>query len=192
VQVLKVVFIPGEIDVAGRSIVKKSSSDIANDHLQGLVRLWYEIRGKREVPLKKELKPERLLPWLGNLSIIEKNDTDGYWLRLVGVNLAETFGQDPTGQSFNDIVDSQYQDRINAVFDLAMSANTPIYQRGSFWEIPDRERSFNRLLLPMSVDGKNTTHLLVAVYFDRTDNFEISLDSMWPALSVASAIEIKL
>ncbi len=171
--------------------MKYSVSNIANEHLQGLVRLWHEIRGTRKVPLKNEMTPERLLPWLGNLSIVERNETEGYRLRLVGVNLAVTFGRDLTGRSLNEILPADHRDQINAIYDLAMTANAPIYQQGTFTELPERQRTFHQLLLPISADGKHTTHLLIANYFERDDRFEINLDTVWAAVAAANPIQIK-
>jgi len=137
---------------------------IVNSDLQALYAYWDGKRGDRFAPMRAEIDPTEiphLLPIMAISQVLESPRR--YVFRLVGTRLQAMLGRDLTGRWLDEVA---YPDALEAArreFDYVVDAGEPLC---SFWRGPwlGREHwSFERLLLPLSEDGRHVDRVITGL-----------------------------
>jgi hypothetical protein len=134
-----------------------------DERLLSLFRLWQSKRGVRRLPARSDFDHRELLPWFGNLILLDVLDggTD-YRYRLFGVVLAQEAGFDMSGKLL-----SEYPIKVNLPHFYDVFANV-IRNRSPALSEHDpgvkHIRRRRRLILPLGKDGETVDMIMTANY----------------------------
>jgi hypothetical protein len=147
-----------------------SSFDEAG-RLHALGTYWQSRAAQGRLPGQDILDPLSLRPWLGHLLLVDvlPGGTD-FVYRLYGTNVADTFGQDMTGQSPQgfpahhiDIIVAPYR---TVVADRALRYTAHILS------IDERKfAAWERVILPIANAADAVSQLLVGLYRVRVTDY---------------------
>lgn len=150
----------------------QTAPDMTLDTLRDLYAYWASKLNGRSMPDRADVDPIEMRPWLGHLMLVERKADGDYVYRLYGSAFVEQFKVDMTGQSITQLPASQ-ADLLRAEYDGAIKSAQPMSRRytatfdftskdkRSTWQV---ERTWERLVLPLSNGGNGVGMLLVAAY----------------------------
>lgn len=130
--------------------------------LRALYSLWLEQCTEDGLPLAAELDPADLRPWLGNLLVMDCIEGEDFIYSYYGKSFATAFGENKIGQSIGNLPEPQRQ-ILHAEYDRVRTERLPV-ARVYTADFDGHTESWERLVLPLSGDGRNVEKLLVAAY----------------------------
>ena len=140
--------------------------------LRALYGYWAEKRRGRPMPDRADIDPIEMRPWLGHLMLVERKPDGDYIYRLYGSAFVDQFKVDMTGQAISTLPAAQAE-LLRAEYDAVVNSAAPTTRqytaqfestsrdKRSSWAV---ERSWERLVLPLSNGGSEVGMLLVAAY----------------------------
>jgi hypothetical protein len=134
-----------------------------DERLLGLFRLWQSKRNGRTLPARGDFDHRDLLPWFGNLILVDVIDGGAdYRYRLFGITLAQEAGFDMTGKLL-----SKYPIRSNLphfleVFGNVIRTRAPALSEHDPGVSHIRRR--RRLTLPLGKDGETVDMIMTGNY----------------------------
>jgi hypothetical protein len=126
------------------------------------------LRGDRSMPSRKDVDPLEIAPaHLPNLMLIEVfHDPRRYRYRFVGTNVVEASGKNRTGRYFDDVNFFKIHPLVMQQYDQVVDAGQPLYSLEPFTNLhTGTNYDVDRLLLPLSTDGKQVDMLMVFFKF---------------------------
>jgi hypothetical protein len=137
--------------------------DIQHAMLRGLWAYWAGKLRAGSLPARKDISPQQLRPWLGNLLLLDVIDGGrDFQYRLHGAKLVQLFGADLTGRFVSKLplknVDALLEEGREAV----SNRNIVYIEDGIV-----AEKTFiriSKLILPLASDGAAVDMLLVGIY----------------------------
>lgn len=136
--------------------------------LGDVFRLWASLRRKGEPPSREDLDALILqpgvFPQVMLLEAVERNGRRDLRYRLIGVGLANNFGNDMTGRYLRDVfADPSYAEELISAAYLAIDRRQPIATSGRFIHVDPKEEPVMvyRLGLPLQKLPSGTPLLLV-------------------------------
>ncbi|HEX6977879.1 MAG TPA: PAS domain-containing protein [Alphaproteobacteria bacterium] len=133
------------------------------ESLRNLYAFWDRCRAGRTMPFRRDIDVLNLRPWLGNLMLIDVIDGGAdYRYRVYGSVLASYFNRDLTGRcvsslaaSVQEVIHAEYGHVVRHAVPLAISRRRSV----QFFSLV-----MARLVLPLTVTGRDVEMLLVGVY----------------------------
>jgi hypothetical protein len=124
---------------------------------------WDGLRRDREMPSRRDVDPFELKRWLGNLSLLSVIDGGAdFYFRVHGSNLRELVDADLTG-SFLRALPHEGVGAWLAEYGEVVRRRAPVFN----CRRPAVVKNFitiEKLLLPLSENGRDVDHILYAVY----------------------------
>ena len=139
--------------------------------LRALGAYWQSRASAGRLPGPDMIDPASLRPWLGHLLLVDvlAGGSD-FVYRLYGTNVAETFGQDMTGQSPEGFP-AHHVDIIVAPYRAAL-ANRAHRYTAHILSIQQRKfAAWERVILPIANGGGEVSQLLVGLYRVRVADY---------------------
>ncbi len=131
--------------------------------LHGLYDFWAGRRGRRPVPLRRDLDIVDMRPWIGHLNMVAVAlDPPRFRYLVYGGRIAELVGRDLTGRDVS-ANPASLVGPVRESFATALRLQQPFYQVCDF-ETPWRRCRLHRLVLPLAVENGRIDRLLVGVY----------------------------
>ena len=130
--------------------------------LLSLLDYWNELRQERPFPTYQEILPENLLPWLGQINLLDVLDPIDFRYRVYGSKLVEVSHYELTGKLLSELTKQQQEVVWNSYCDTARTGH-PLVTLVEPTE-PQREYiAFSRLILPLGDENGKVTALLVFI-----------------------------
>lgn len=133
----------------------------ASLELRELCAYWERKRGARFAPSRPDIQPEeirRLLPYLLLLDLIGEPTRFRY--RLVGTGVTALYGREVTGAFVDEVDHSDLQWMLEADCITVATEQRPVFRLWDRIGKDDRSISHERLLLPLSKDGRSVDMLM--------------------------------
>ncbi|MSO77952.1 MAG: PAS domain-containing protein [Alphaproteobacteria bacterium] len=137
--------------------------DITHPQFRQLFDLWDELRGGRAFPARQDFALPSLVFLFGNLMLVDiVGDSARLRFRLVGTQIVNRLGSDPTGQWFEPPLAGSYLAPILAVATSVLSHRAP---RMALRNMTPGQAScrFELLVVPLSDDGQAINMLMAAL-----------------------------
>ena len=150
------------------------ASQLPARSLRKLYGYWDDLRGTRDGPARGEVDPvdipREVLPDLLLTEVVSSDSGRRYRFRLVGSQVVEQAGRDPSRQFLDEALPIAfgYRDYIIGLYDTIADVRQPIYSRSSYITFDTSrhpERGTHRLMLPLLDDNGRLTHVLAAQAF---------------------------
>ncbi|HYD31068.1 MAG TPA: PAS domain-containing protein [Azospirillaceae bacterium] len=144
---------------------------IRHPELDSLYAFWHQNCPDGGIPMSSDMEPADLRRWLGHMLIMdvvavkiddaapsEKNFRYAYY----GRSLAEAFGENRLGQTLERLPGNQRK-ILESEYELVRLSGEPMH-RVYTADFDGVERTWERLVLPLTGDGESVDKILVAAY----------------------------
>ncbi len=139
---------------------------IANDAvLAPLWRYWDTKRGRRRMPLRREIDPGEIPRLLPHLQLVEHVEGRGFRYRLCGSAIAQGYGFDATGKFTHEILSPARHAIASRHYALVFDTARPLYARNRYVQDSFLIVMITRIVLPLSLDGESVGVLLLGHSF---------------------------
>jgi hypothetical protein len=148
------------VDEAERLDAAITIACFANPKLQFLFRYWQTRRLGRAMPRRADIDVLDLGSCLGHLVVIDVGE-EGTSLtyRLFGTRISSHLGFDPTGHDLMELP-RDAEDHLGLPYRMAVEHRAPVYCINRMSR-PGRSSRWERLILPLSLDGASVSQLLI-------------------------------
>ena len=147
----------------GASRVEAVELDPANERYPDLVRVlayWDAKRGARFAPVRADIDPADLIRVLPRVMLADVlGDPPEFRYRLSGTGICDVHGANHVGKGPRDLVPPEYGALVHRHYCEAVTRRVPLLHLFRL-DIALVERSYARLLLPLSEDGAAVTMLM--------------------------------
>jgi len=138
--------------------------DLTLEHpkLRRLLDFWRDHCDGLDLPLSDMLDPSDLRSWIGNLLVMDADDSGTFIYSYYGGSFAKAFHTDMVGKSI-DLLPAQQRDMLHEEYDRVRRNRQPEVRRytGDFDGVM---QTWERLVLPLSTTGEAVDKILVAAY----------------------------
>lgn len=145
--------------------------ELENEGHRKLYAYWDSKRGTKLAPARKDIDPieiRDLLPHIFMFDVL-RHPTD-FKMRLHGTHLAEVMGRDNTGDFFQKMYQGDHAKKLWDIYcDVANDFSVIYSQHSAAWMAKDYVY-YERLLMPLSDNGKDVDILLGISYFIHKDD----------------------
>ena len=143
--------------------VEAAELDLADDRYPDLMRALAYWRQKKSIgfaPSRTNIDPVDLVEFLPRLMLADVlQDPLDFRYRLAGTGISNVHGKEMTGKRPRDLEPVAYGELIHEHYSAAVLRREPILHL-IMLDTLQRERSYARLLLPLSADGSSVTMLM--------------------------------
>lgn len=144
--------------------------DGTDPRLSALLAYWDGRRGGRPMPARADLDPADIPRLLPNVFLVDVGrEADDLRWRLAGTEVVRMFGAEVTGRTVGEGMDPVASRLLRARLAFVVRSARPVYVTGTMGLASDRHVPFQRLVLPLSADGRRVDMLfgmLVGMGFD--------------------------
>ncbi len=141
--------------------------EIEADALKHLYQYWDDKRGSRAMPSRADLDPidiPSLLPYI--ILIDVEQEPRRYRIRLYGTHVVERFGKDLTGQYLDEADLGTLRDKVLTSCDEVVDNGEPNVARRMGTLADGRDIKVERLILPLSNDGRTVSMIFGGIVFE--------------------------
>jgi hypothetical protein len=139
----------------------------SSPQISALAAYWETKRGDRFAPRRADIDPAEIREHMPRLFMIDVLPRGEYRYRLVGTELVERTGRDPTGKTLSQLQAERpgAHDERKHRYDQVVATRRPIFSRGEvYWLGDDEYRRFECGHFPLSDDGKTVNIILAELY----------------------------
>jgi hypothetical protein len=143
-------------------MTEQLKTSLMNEGMRRIYDYWMSRRKNGRLPRREDIDPSDVTDLLPHIFLVDiEENPRHYRFRLVGTKVVECFGLDMTGKTIDSLDLGDDADAILKHYDQAVDHGEPIYDRHRFWtEAYGQHLNYERLLLPLSSDGKRVDKLL--------------------------------
>ncbi|WP_119302094.1 PAS domain-containing protein [Dongia deserti] len=118
-----------------------------------LYQYWNARRGVRPMPTRADIDPLEMRQWLPRLTLVDVGPGGQFTYRLVGTQMVELLGMNPTGRSVESAWPEELAPRVLGSYRDVVESRGPIFcQQFNGW-LDDQEPTAWSMRLPLSSDG---------------------------------------
>lgn len=128
---------------------------------------WLSAYTSGHIPSRKEVDLNSIQQALPYVWLIEHLSDDGFRYRLAGEHVNAVFGFSLRGKRLRDIIEPHMLDTVRARFLHTLNEPGVVYASGRVYMRVGGYREGERLILPLSDDGVNGTHLFGVTDYGR-------------------------
>lgn len=126
-----------------------------------LYQYWNARRGIRTMPTRADVDPLEMRQWLPRITLVDVSpDATQFTYRLVGTQIVDLFGADPTGQP----IESAWPERETAplleAYREVAATRAPVFCEQTCEWLSDQAPSAWAMRLPLSADGQRVDMVL--------------------------------
>ncbi len=139
---------------------------IADDPiLSSLWRYWDMKRGRRRMPLRRDIEPSEIPRLLPHLQLVERIEGRGFRYRLTGTAIAQGYGFDATGKFTHEILTPARHKVASRHYAMVFESGRPLFARNRYVKDSFLTVMISRIILPLSLDGESVGMLLLGHTF---------------------------
>ena len=140
--------------------------DIRNQQLRDLYTYWQTMRGDSRIPPRSAFDPIRVPRLLPSLILLDvEPDTRRLIVRLLGTRVATVYGRDYTGQYLDEVYFGSNARSVLDDYGTCAREGIPVLGERNFRNVRDVVYRMERLILPLSDDGKEVNKLISGLHF---------------------------
>ncbi len=129
--------------------------------LSRLLRYWASKAAAARIPKRNDIDPTEIPEILPHLMIVDPAEEGGFRCRLCGTAVAESYGRELRGKTFDEAFTAAGAARAAAHCRLVFTLRRPVVVHNTYANARGNPLVANRLLLPLADDGVTVTKVLV-------------------------------
>ncbi|MBO6562919.1 MAG: PAS domain-containing protein [Nisaea sp.] len=147
---------------------EKRLEDVRSPLVREAYMLWDDKRGARPMPARADFDPVEMPRLLASMILVDVEQPETRLkVRLAGTKIVDMFGSDYTGMYMDEIDFGDVREKVLGEYLLCATEKRPLFSDHSFRKINDYYHSIERVLLPLSNDGKTVNMLMAVLDFER-------------------------
>jgi len=129
--------------------------------LKALVDYWHSKKHGERLPARRDIDPWEMRSFLPQIFLVTVTQNPmRFWFRLVGTGIEAGYGEGIAGRYLDEIELDNVQKDIHDQYEMAVREAQPVYSRCDYIKDDKTRLRYERLLLPLSSDGKIVDMLL--------------------------------
>jgi hypothetical protein len=129
--------------------------EIRSKELQTLFDYWQSKRGMRLAPTRADILPTEIKPLLQRIMMVDVAGTPPrFKFRLAGTMIVDRFGEEITGRFLDELDLDRRNREIDLDYRKVVETAAPLCSRWRYTKNDGKFLNYERLLLPLSTDGK--------------------------------------
>jgi hypothetical protein len=137
--------------------------------LRALLGYWLKKKGERRAPTRADIDPSEIVPLLPHVGLVDVvRDPLRFRFRLVGTAIAAGYGRDITGSFLDEVDLDRHEQEIIAEYARVIETWEPACARWEYVRRDGRYVAYERMVLPLSSDGKTVDMLFGGCVFDHS------------------------
>jgi len=138
-----------------------------HEPLRRLLAYWHAKKGDRPAPTRAEIDPAEIKALLPHVGLVDVERTPlRFRFRLAGTEIAKGYGEELTGRYLDEIDLNFHQHEILAEYVHTAESGEPSCSVKDYNRKDGHHIRYERLVLPLSSDGKTIDMLLGGCIFD--------------------------
>lgn len=146
---------------------------LRNKTIKAAFDYWNEKRADRDMPARGDIDPAEIVPLLPHVMLVDvAHDPLDFSFRLVGTEVVHRYGREFTGRRLLDLDLDHVKQQVFEEYSLSVERGQPEYFVDDYMMTDGRVMHFERLLMPLSDDGRQVNMLFgvqIALNGDRHD-----------------------
>ena len=135
--------------------------------IRKLFEYWEILRGKRNCPSRSDFEPSAIPELLEFISLVDvSSKTPRFVYRLMGTRVVHLLGKELTGEAVGTGVKRSELVSVIQRYESVADNMAPFYHRNFLQEEFDDYTEVERLMLPLSNDGKTVNIILIPICID--------------------------
>ncbi len=145
----------------------KSFEHISDRTLRHVVAHWFDTRGGRLMPALGDVDPTEIRSALAQIWLCDYLSESGRCrYRLAGEEFNDFWGFNLSGKYLDEIVPAERQASVTSKIRMAIDSLAIVYDRACLSLTEEITRNGERIILPLSDDGRTVNALLGATHRD--------------------------
>lgn len=138
----------------------------ARPELKGLLDIWNEKRGGRQMPARADLDPLDFPAHLGHLFIVDVESAPRrFRYRLIGTEITKIVHRDVTGRYLEEVYEGQHLVALTEFFSRVLIERMPLRIYCLTGHPRNPVYAYDCVLLPLSADGDTVNKILGELRF---------------------------
>jgi hypothetical protein len=133
--------------------------------LSSLWRYWDAKRGRRRMPLRRDIEPAEIPRLLPHVQLVDRVEGKGFRYRLTGSAIAQGYGFDATGKFTQEMLAPARHKVASGHYALVYDTGRPLFARNRYIKRSLALVMISRIILPLSLDGQSVGMLLLGHSF---------------------------
>jgi len=153
-------------------LIERPLEDMQSAIVSGVYSAWLATCRSQTMPLRKDLTPRLLLPFLPHLHLFDVKGANRFQVRLCGTAMAKALGKDTTGVELTNNDPSLLKQRTVSVLKRVLASHAPVLvvtQRGA--APGTRVHRAESIWLPLSNSGNTVDQILSATAIEVLPEF---------------------
>lgn len=143
-----------------------------------LLKLWEQLRGKRELPLFEALLPDDISRSIDKLSFSEVVQTEtGYRFRIIrnGAQFDRMYPEKRVGKYLDEVLPQAIRDQALLLHEQVVVSRQPSFSFSVLRKADGPLIRYERLLLPFTCIGENVERIIGAItLFTEENGFDVN------------------
>jgi hypothetical protein len=136
--------------------------------LRKLLAYWSGKKGDRPVPIRADIDPSEITVLLPHVLLVDiERSPLRFRYRLTGTEFARGYGIELTGRYLDELDLNEHQHEITQDYAHAADTGEPSCSTLEYTRKDGRHIRYERLILPLSSDGKSIDILIGGCVFDQ-------------------------
>jgi hypothetical protein len=163
---------------------------IGSRALHNLVAWWFDKRGERLMPARRDINPIEIPSALGQIWLCDYLSESGhFYYRLAGDEINDFWGFNLSGKYLDEIVPAERLASVTKKYRMALELPAIVYDRACLSLTEEITRNGERIVLPLSDDGRTVNALLGATHRDWFRDLEFDPFSTYSETTTVAALE---
>ncbi|MEX1035419.1 MAG: PAS domain-containing protein [Sneathiella sp.] len=149
-----------------RNNFTSSLTDLSCPALIELVHYWQKLDPAPTIPHRQHFNPVKVPRCLRHIVLMDVHDAKPrYFIRLAGSSVNPVYQKSITGCYLEDIVREEDIEDVLTDYDHAVANQVPVFRVNASRIINEKILAYERVILPMTTNGKTADKLLVGINF---------------------------
>ncbi len=138
-----------------------------HEPLRRLLAYWHAKKGDRPAPTRADIDPTEIKPLLPHVGLVDVERAPlRFRFRLTGTEIVKGYGEELTGRYLDEVDLNLHQHEIIGDYVRAAESGEPSCAFLDYNRKDGRHLRYERMVLPLSSDGKTIDMLIGGCVFD--------------------------
>ena len=177
-------------EMDSRWVTVDSFEHVRNPALRHVISYWFDMCGSRPMPARRDINPIKIPSALAQIWLCDYLSESGrFRYRLAGEEINDFWGFNLSGKYLDEIVPAERLASVTNKFRMALELPAIVYDRACLSLTEEIKRNGERIILPLSDDGRTVNALLGATYRDWFRDLEFDPFAKYSETTTVAAFE---
>ncbi len=174
-----------------RCVTVDSFEHVRNPALRHVISYWFDTCGGRPMPARRDISPIEIPSVLAQIWLCDYLPESGrVRYRLAGEEINDFWGFNLSGKYLDEIISNERLASVTNRARIALELPAIVYDGACLFLTEEITRNGERIILPLSDDGRTVNALLGATYRDWFRDLEFNPFATYSETTTVAALEI--